>query len=98
MFNTIIKIKKKKTKHLGIFFNKFNLDIMVKLIKQLVVDAGLPNVFGKFSPGFQNFLEVFKSTHFWFYFQFKAKFKIRKVLISIKKLKRYCKVTFKCVF
>ena len=35
--------------------------------------TGLLNVFEKFSRSFQKFLQVFESTHFWVYFQFKAK-------------------------
>ena len=39
---------------------------------------GLPNDFGKFSPGFQNLFQVSKITRFRVYFQFKIKFKVKK--------------------
>ena len=51
--------------------------------------TGLPKRFGKFSPGFQNFLQVFKSTHFWVYFYFEVKFKVKICVEKRKSLKRY---------
>ena len=43
----------------------------------LMLIPGLPLVFGKFSPDFQNFFQVFESTRFWIYFWFKIKFKVK---------------------
>ena len=54
----------------------------------------LPNFFEKFLPDFLNFFQVFKITHFWVYFQFKAKFKVKNCVSSITTLKRKCKATF----
>ena len=50
-------------------------------------------VLKKFPAGFLNFFQDFKSTHFWVYFQFKVKFKIKNVLSSVITLKRYHKAT-----
>ena len=44
----------------------------------------LQNFFGKFSPGFHNFLHVFISSQFQVHFQFQVKFKVKTVLNSIK--------------
>ena len=52
--------------------------------------AGLPLVFSKL-------FQVFKSTHCWVYFQFKVKFKVKRVN-SKKSLKRYFKVNLIVLF
>ena len=54
--------------------------------------TGLPLVFKFFFPGFPNFLQVFKSTHFQVYFQFKVKFTVKTVLNSIKDKKNTVKL------
>ena len=45
-----------------------------------------------------NFLEVFKSTHFWVYFQLKVKFKLKNLVIQYKNIKKDTKKILCCVF
>ena len=48
------------------FYNKTKFD--PKIYSHNLLNSGLPMVWGKFSTGFQNFLQGFKGTHFWVYF------------------------------
>ena len=63
-------------------------------IKYYVI-TGLPNVFGKFFPGFQNFFKVFKVTRFRVNFWFKIKFKVKTV--KNRTLKRYLKASLNVI-
>ena len=52
--------------------------------------TGWQKDFWKFSPGFSNFFQVLKNTHFWSIF---ISLRLKTVLVSIKTLKKYCKTT-----
>ena len=48
-----------------------------RYVAKILVISGLPQVFKKFLQGFLNFFQVYESTHFWGYFLFKIKFKVK---------------------
>ena len=76
------------------FSKKFLWLIMLKNTNKEYSDlSGLQNIFGKFFPGFQNFLQVFKITRFRIYFKLKIEFKVKTVFSGITTLKRYLKAS-----
>ena len=54
----------------------------------IVTYTGLLLVFSKIFPGFPNFFQVFKSTHFQVCFKFKVKCKVRNYLLQYKNIEK----------
>ena len=54
--------------------------------------------FFKIFLGNLNFLQVFKTMHFWVYFQLKAKFKVKNYVKQYKNIEKILKSYFYCVF